>query len=390
MVTFNAHSHYEIMKIKLLFFSAILFLLAHFSSAQTPGFLYSSIRRPVQNKQDSLVLIRNEQKMWMAASKGNVQMYDNAMFDCEFKVRMSKAAIEGSFQDSIPLKSGASFYMINLMENRNADTCYTMSFSPFLNYQYQEKIRWIQDSTAYSKPDTGKVNVTRLAFNYGHWEMGKWQTGMGVRFLIPLSEYPAVIPAKNMAELNKVYRAQFASQLRGKLSGDTIFRTLFFTVDSNEYLPQAPYANLILQLQNNLFGGDLHAFPAHDLKMPMSKRAIEVAHVGWDSTNQLEDPNNPGVFILAPLRYEGRPKSFVIYEKWIPFTQPGNSIYPSPHLSYRREIVAYGLRLTNESILWLKPTEVIKVLAIDYNFTPYEECFRAERFKTLQIQVPKW
>lgn len=384
------------MKIKLLLLATLFFLLQHISFAQAPGYFYSSIRRPVQDKQDSLLLIRNEQKMWAEAKKGNVLMFDNPMMDCEFKVKMSKMAVEACFRDSLPLKSGASQYMMNLMQNRNVDSCYLMSFSPFLAHKYQERVRWVQDSVQQTKPNISSSGTqTSLAWNYGHWEMGPWQTGMSVQFLMPLSEYPAVIPAEDIANANHIYRQQFASLIGGKLSGDTIYRTVRFTRDSNEYLPQAPYANLLSTLKNATLSGGIRAYKSNDLSVPMSKYYMETMYVSWDSTNQVEDPNNPGTFILAPIKSEGQVKSLLICEKWIPFQSiPAVGRYqwiPKPHLCYRRVVTAYGLLITSGNIIWFSPGDVNNVLAKwNFNMIPYEECFRAERFKTLQIQVPTW
>jgi hypothetical protein len=381
------------MRIKLLFLFAIFSQFHQFSFAQTSGFVYSSISRPVQNKQDSLLLIQNEQKMWKAASQGKVLMFDNPMMDCEFKVKMSKMAVEWCFKDSIPMKSGASQYMMNLMQNRNADTCYIMSFSPFLTHRFQQRY-WAEDSVQPAMPDTVTIG-NRIAYKAGHWETGPWQTGFSVKFLMPLSEYPAVIPQKDLMNVNAIYRRQYASLLGGKLSGDTIYRTVRFTRDSNEYLPQAPYANLLLTLKAASLSGLLRPYKSNDLSSPMSKFYMETMYVSWDSTNQVEDPNNPGTFILAPLKTEGQVQSLLICEKWIPFqSMPTAGRYewvPKPHLSYRRVVTAYGLLITSGNIIWFSPADVNNVLAKwNFNMIPYEECFRAERFKTLQVQVHTW
>lgn len=54
-----------------------------------------------------------------------------------------------------------------------------------------------------------------------------------------------------------------------------------------------------------LLEGTIQAFdnPAMDdeFKVKMSKATIEGIFTVWDSTRQVEDPNNPGTYILAPL-----------------------------------------------------------------------------------------
>ncbi|MGL4596340.1 MAG: gliding motility protein GldN, partial [Bacteroidia bacterium] len=72
-----------------------------------------------------------------------------------------------------------------------------------------------------------------------------------------------------------------------------------------------------------LMTGEIHAFdnPALDdeFKVQMTKPQIEALFVQWDSTNQVEDPNNPGTFILAPIKTELTTidvKSYWIKEDW--------------------------------------------------------------------------
>jgi hypothetical protein len=225
--------------------------------------------------------------------------------------------------------------------------------------------------------------------------MGPWKTGSGVRYLMPLSEYPVVISQKDLITGNAIYRRQIASLLRGNLSGDTICRILKFTRDSNEYLPQAPYGNLLGMIKNFTLSGELRAYTSKDLSIAMTKANLEANYVSWDSTNQVADPGNPGVFIIAPIKSEGQVKTFLICEKWIPLQSilpyGKENWMPKPYMGYGRTITAYGMVLSSNNTFWFAPDDLNKVLAAHkFNMTPYEECFRAERFKTLQIQVPTW
>jgi len=76
-------------------------------------------------------------------------------------------------------------------------------------------------------------------------------------------------------------------------------------------------------IKDALLAGDIHAFdnPAMDdeFKVKMSKAAIEATFVQWDSTNQVEDPNNPGTYILAPIKNEltsNNVKAYWMKEDW--------------------------------------------------------------------------
>jgi gliding motility associated protien GldN len=76
-------------------------------------------------------------------------------------------------------------------------------------------------------------------------------------------------------------------------------------------------------LKDELLLGKLRAYdnPAMDdeFKVRMTKSQIEGIFVQWDSTNQVEDPNNPGTFILAPIKNElnsNNVKAYWIKEDW--------------------------------------------------------------------------
>lgn len=76
-------------------------------------------------------------------------------------------------------------------------------------------------------------------------------------------------------------------------------------------------------IKDALLAGEVNAFdnPALDdeFKVKMTKAQVEDVFVQWDSTNQVEDPNNPGTYILAPLKIEltsNNIKAYWIKEDW--------------------------------------------------------------------------
>ncbi len=76
-------------------------------------------------------------------------------------------------------------------------------------------------------------------------------------------------------------------------------------------------------IKDALMTGEIHAFDNaaldDEFKVQMTKPQIEALFVQWDSTNQVEDPNNPGTFILAPIKTELTSidvKSYWIKEDW--------------------------------------------------------------------------
>lgn len=125
----------------------------------------------------------------------------------------------------------------------------------------------------------------------------------------------------------------------------------------------------------------------------MSKRQVEEAFVHWDSTNAVEDPNHPGVFILAPIKTEAQVAGVVVYEKWIPVAlgydpRSEREWQPKADLQYTRQVAAFGLLLTSGNVLWCSPPQFGTVFCSgNFNWFPYEECFRAERYQTMKIKT---
>lgn len=52
-----------------------------------------------------------------------------------------------------------------------------------------------------------------------------------------------------------------------------------------------------------------------EFRFEMTKSEIEGLLVSWDSTNQVEDPNNPGVYVSAPLKKET--ESNMVWKYWV-------------------------------------------------------------------------
>jgi gliding motility associated protien GldN len=107
-----------------------------------------------------------------------------------------------------------------------------------------------------------------------------------------------------------------------------VWRTLDLREKFNHplYYPETPIndrKSLFDVIKTALLNGDINAFdnPAFDdeFKVKMTKSQIEATFVQWDSTNQVEDPNNPGTFILAPIKNElntNNVKAYWMKEDW--------------------------------------------------------------------------
>lgn len=214
----------------------------------------------------------------------------------------------------------------------------------------------------------------------------------------PLSGYKAMLTASDFAPLHAHVINTFADALGGVVVHDTINRVVYFTCDSNEYLPQVPYYmlayNLYYTLEKNGF---------YDMKCTnaMSEDEFEKISTKWDYTNKIADPNSPGKCIDAPIKYLIAPKSVLIYEKWIPDTlqlpylTPANQFVNhdlcKAYIRYVRHVVSYGVLLETGKIAWCRTMEAEKKLPgqTDFPWNLYQECFKAERFARMRLS-PSW
>lgn len=346
------------MKRLLLLFGSLLLLLN--AQAQRSGYYFSEFNRTITDTSDRAFLLRMENRVWHAADSGVINAYDNPAFDIEFRVRMTRSLWHSCIGDSFPPYSGTGEFRMILRENRKADTISVMAMNPYVHLIVEDP----NNPTTY-------IPSKRLLATF------------------PLGDYPKVMSAGETERTKRICRDQLAAILGGKVNGDTIVRVVRFINDSNEYLPQADYRHLAKQGEDELLSGQINAYRNSSLDKKLTKRQIEESFVYWDSTAAVEDPNNPATFILVPLRYNEDPVSFVLLEKWIPCPASSalNSYMPAPFMNYTRVVSAYGILLSSGKIIWLQPEQLEQQLAKDqFDFTPYQECFRAERYLTLRMQ----
>jgi hypothetical protein len=348
-----------------LFVLILSLLLISEAVSQRAGNYWSNTHCPIRDKSDSAFLISTESKVWKAVVANPATfVYDGAKWGTVYQVRMSRFSIKLCLTDSV-LERSVSIFDLSLLWNREADLCHVMAFSPVLRYERR-------DFRYYNQTVTDSAAYVR----------------------VPLSSYYSYLAEDEIERHRGLVVKNLAESLHGVVTGgDTITRFVTFTVDSNEFLPQASIFHLLEHFQNGLFSGRLHGNrdKITDPGQWMSKSQIENTLVCWDSTNSVEDPNNKGTYILAPVKYEGQFKSLIIYEQWIPLSIRIEAIWqrlPQPWKSFRREVVSYGLKVVNgknAKVIWLDAKEVDIYLKETFNMIPYEETFRAERFKTMKI-----
>lgn len=304
--------------------------------------------------------------MWKYERANNAfELFEGFHGSVGYSVRVSKSLMELLLADT----TTAKLHFSNVAElltiwDVNADTCWVIGFEPMVvskrNYRWKSSPVWLDTSC------------------HVH---------------IPLFTYQSVLDKQRMGRLRQLTIDNLAKQFNGSTINDTIFRVIRFKSDSNEYLPQARYKHIGEIMKGGMIAGQLSVYSDKKCATRLSKNKVDESFVKWDSLNYVEEPTNPGSIVIVPIKVEQLPLGIVVYEKWVPFDcsreQYNFSNYrPQPYLRYTRQVLAYGLLLSDGRVNWVTPEKFKKVFeSPSFNLEPYEESFRAERFERMHIAL---
>lgn len=311
---------------------------------------------------DSTFLVQTEFIIWKASADDSVKFrtYEGGRHGATYSIGASKYTSKKMFGDSLPLKRLTDCAELDLAWNHTADTCYVLSYTPML---------W------HDRPRYGSFGpITRDTI---------------VFLRVPTASYFPFLKDQEYRRRMQLQIDVLAYHFGCLRIGDTLARIVPFTLDSNEYLPQASYRVLLSKMKDGMLGWKFGSYDDASCTVRLSRVQCEHKVTHWDSTNRVEYPNNPGTYFLAPIKFEAQPLSFLVHEKWIPGTQVEPEKYrrlPEPSAVYRRVVVAYGIRFSNDNYVWFKADDISKYLIMPLiDFSPYEQCFRAERFERMKI-----
>lgn len=337
------------------FIIALLFCRSVQVTAQQISWHWGAINCPL-SKDDSTFITGIETKMRREAiEKNSLMVYTGNVGGQGYRVKMSKVEMLAAFSDSTLNRTKfSSAAELAMLWNSTADTCMFVSFQ----------------------------HINQSGWNYGF---------LSCLGHVPLYQYKTFLEQKEMLRLRELIINSWMRSMNATRSGDTLFRIVRFNNDTDVYLPQASWKHLGWKLSSAMLGGAMSAYTDQTLSRPMSMQQINDALVQWDTTIQVEDPNSPGPFILAPVKHEENETGIVIYERWIRDetivgTKPQLMWNPGTYMYYHRELVAYGTEFTSGGIIWYRVTEVTKAVPY-FDWSPYDHSFRAERFQTMHIAL---
>jgi hypothetical protein len=350
------------MRPKFIISVSVFFLSMVHLCAQQNAWLNSTLCFSI-NSSDSAFLSNTTVEIWKATRlNADVMIYESRAEDSyrRFRTKLSLSARSDELNDSVI--SNINFYSaaeIVTAWNSNADTFCVLSLGPLARAAAQD----------YAKgADT--IAWVDLSLHY----------------------YPFYLEPYKMKRMRTLLNNALADLLNATLSGDTLFRSIEFVPDSNEYLPQASYSHLARFLHYGMMERAIETFRTNTLIKPMTKGEIE-AYLEWYENVEVQGGDMPGSYMTLVTRTEV-PVSIVVCEKWIPqgrdtLMEKGGINYWIPvYQSYHREVIAYGVRYSHGKVLWHKASDVdTYVLNNAFTWTPYEESFRAERFETMHIAL---
>jgi len=321
---------------------------------------------------DSAFLVQTESVIWKASADDSVKLrtFDGGRYAATFNIVASKYQTKSMFGDSLPVRNLTDRAELDLAWNHIADTCYILGYAPML---------W------YNHPQYGRFGpITR-------------DTSVCLR--VPTSSYFPFLKEQEFQRRLQLQIDALAGHFGCTRTGDTLSRIIPFTEDSNEYLPQASYRVLLDKVKDGMLfwksspyrepPWEFNSYDDASCTIRLSRIQCERKVSTWDSTNKVADPNAPGIFISAPIKYEGQPLSFLVNEKWVPGTQVVQEKYPripEPSVIFHRVVVSYGIRFSNGNYVWFKADDIHRYLVMPLlDFSTYEQCFRAERFERMKI-----
>ncbi len=329
--------------------------------AQSTQWHWSCLVNKLSNE-DSAFLVDTESKIWKASADDSVKLptFEGGRSGGTYSIGSSKFSTKRMFGDSLPLKRLTDYAELDLAWNHTADTCYVLSYSPML---WRDRQR------------------------YGSFGPITRDTIVWLR--VPTASYFPLLKEQEYRRLFNFQVDVLSSHFGCKRNGDTLSRIVPFTIDSNEYLPQASYRVILDKIMNGMLTWKFSSYDDPICSIRLSGVQCERKVTHWDSTFKVEDPNAPGTYFLVPTKFEAQPISFLVNESWIPGVQVEalkRTRIPKPSVIYRRVVVSYGVRFSSGDYVWFKADEIHKYLRMPLiDFSAYEQCFRAERFERMKI-----
>lgn len=338
--------------------------------AQPPGNYWSSSPCKIDNGSDSAFVYNIHKRVrsnFLANEKSQkkIKLWNgNDFFLSSYTACEAIALLKDSAKSD---ENFHSCYDMLLNWNRNADTFNFVSFSPVPYKIYNDY--W---SRCWSRFD--------------------------VRHRFVLSDYWDVMNLNERIAFKSILLNELALlfhnsewSIPASLRNDTLIRCVSIGVLNDPVMCETSLSDLsFVWLFNFLKSGILQnkivMYKDSLCNMQVTDPAAESNWVSWDSTNMVEDPIHPGTFINAPIKYTSSIHRFLVLEHWIPFKEPLITSNYTSHLRYSRTVTVYGL-YSGSGTFWLKASDVESYFnAEGFNFTPYQQVFRSERFNTMQIK----
>jgi hypothetical protein len=347
-------------------------ILASIAFAQAPGYYWSNLPCKIDNKEDSAFAfgiykrVRHDYLANTNKLQHSISLYDG---EKNFITKYSIDQAEDILTDSSTFdQKFKSWYNMCIRWNRNADTFGIIAYSPVCH---------VTGSTWW--PDPCWHNVFDRKHRFAICDYA------GLMSAQELTRYKSVL-INELAQLFQSTEWSVPSIVRK----DTLIRVIHFSEFKDPVVCDKPQTGSSLFALNNflkegIINQSIPVYTDSTCTKMVTDPSAEKYWVWWDSTNMVENPHDPGVFILAPIRHESTVVHFRVVEKWIPFLHTGPSSELQSFLNYRRTVATYSL--TFAQTLWIKPADFETYLsARGFNFVPYQEKLRAERFKTLWIK----
>jgi hypothetical protein len=216
--------------------------------------------------------------------------------------------------------------------------------------------------------------------------LGKYSSPL---FSVPLGNYDVFLKPSTITRLKSIVQEAVFDHFNIKKYDSLLLRETVLPLDAGNILAQASLPFFAEYIEGHFWNMKLYTDVA--LTKGINNNLYETTmRVVWDSTNSVEDPYNPVVFISAPIKKEFHPVAIHIVEAWrdIPTGENSHFNYPFPLINLTRLNYAIGIELSSNKIVYFNYNEIKEFCKKEnLNFEPYNQLFIGACTQKLNLQT---
>ncbi|TND05901.1 MAG: hypothetical protein FD123_3592 [Bacteroidetes bacterium] len=325
---------------------------------------YRSLSSPVFSPADTLLLATVEVKLWKKLDSWSKSKTTDSLFTPR----------HGHYGQVLDKQDAATLVLSNKKKPATPTGVYRLS------------VTWDRDAKNAELTDFAELFKTTH-----HDEKTREPVSDSTALInIPLFQYAYFLDPKEFTDLVSLVRRQFAMAMMpiAEPEKETFLTNSILYKDSDTLLPQSGIEDLGYELLDAARWGKIPGFENRGTNSILRRTYIDSVYTYWDSTNLVEDPNNPGTYIMVPIKLEPAPDRVLCVYAWEPYAkkseykwEKGKIIY-----GYRRETNWFVLEFNDKPAIWIQAYDALSYMEKDnFPYLVYRELFLAALYRQAGI-----